>query len=69
MAVLYNPGQLSSYAAMIQDNIYFAGVHLGSTLFWIMGALESAKRAIQQIAYRNQGNECVDYLLSCYQVL
>ncbi len=63
-SVLYNSGQLSSYAAMIkpQGNIYFAGVHLSSTLVWIVGALESAKRAVQQIAYKNYEIECIDFL-------
>jgi monoamine oxidase len=36
-----------------QGNIYFPGAHLSSTLTWIVSALDSAKRAVQQIAFVN----------------
>ncbi len=63
-AVVYYPGQLSSFPAMIkpQGNIYFAGAHLSSTLTWIVSALESAKRAVEQIAFVNLGIENIQYL-------
>lgn len=51
----YNPGQfLSFYPSMArpQGDIYFAGAHLGSSLGWIQGALESSRRAVQQLALK-----------------
>ena len=51
----YNPGEfLSFYPSMAtpQGNLYFAGAHLGSSLGWILSALESSKRAVQQLAMK-----------------
>ncbi len=53
--VFYKPGQfLSFYPSMArpQGNIYFAGAHLASSLCWIQSALESSKRAVQQLALK-----------------
>jgi len=47
---LYKPGQMVEHfptLARPQGNIYFAGAHLSSTLVWIVGALESAKRMVE----------------------
>lgn len=40
-----------------QGNIYFAGDHLSVNHAWIVGALDSAKRAVEQICHRE-----LDYL-------
>ncbi len=60
----YNPEQFQAlHASMIrsQGNIYFAGAHLASSLAWIMSALESAKRAVRQLATKYK-IENVDYI-------
>ena len=64
---LYYPGQfLSFFPSMVQPqcqgSIYFAGSHLSSTLAWVVSALESAKRTVQQILINTQGTSQVDYL-------
>ena len=53
--VFHHPGQfLSFFPSMVkpQGNIYFAGSHLSSSLVWIQSALESSRRAVQQLALK-----------------
>jgi monoamine oxidase len=64
---LYYPGQFITYfPSMVkpqgQGSIYFAGSHLSSTLVWVVSALESAKRAVQQLLLNTQRACKVDYL-------
>ena len=64
-AVFYYPGDfVSFYPSLVapRGNIYFAGSHLSPNLVWIAGALESAKRAVQQLMLRQYGVENVTYL-------
>ena len=49
------------YLARPQGNIYFAGGHLSSIQGWAVSALESARRAVRQLA-RKYGIEDIDYI-------
>lgn len=64
--VLYYPGDfLSLYPTLVapRGRLYFAGSHLSPNSFWIVGALESAKRAVQQLVLKQSGNyENVTYI-------
>ena len=60
----FKAGQFLNYFPDLirpQGNIYFAGGHLSSTMSWSAGALESARRAVRQLATK-YGIEDVDYL-------
>ena len=64
-AVFYHPGEfLSLYPKLVspQGNIYFAGSHLTPNPIWIVGALESARRAVQQLVLSQFGNVEVNYI-------
>ena len=64
-AVFYYPGDfLSVYRTLVtpRDSVYFAGSHLSPNSFWIVGALESAKRAVQQLMLNNFAIKCVPCL-------
>ncbi len=61
------PGQFISYfPSMIkpqgQERILFAGSHLSSTLAWVVSALESGRRAVQQLLISTHSPSNVDYL-------
>ena len=64
-AMFYHPGD---YLSLYQNNvrpegsIYFAGVHLSPHFVWIVGALESAKRAVQQLVLKTLGTKTVEYI-------
>ena len=46
-----------------QGKIYFAGGHLSPYRVWIVGALESAKRAVQQLVLNDSASQLsIDYL-------
>jgi monoamine oxidase len=64
-AVFYHPEEfLSHYSKLVspQGNIYFAGDHLTPNSVWIVGALESARRAVQQLVLGQVGNVEVNYI-------
>jgi monoamine oxidase len=64
-AVFYHPGRfLSHYPELVRprSNIYIAGGHLTPNSVWIVGALESAKRAVQQLVLSQVGNVEVNYI-------
>ena len=64
-AVFYHPEEfVSLYQKLVcpQGNIYFAGSHLTPNPVWIVGALESAKRAVKQLMLRTFRAEDVDYI-------
>jgi monoamine oxidase len=64
-AVFYHPEEfLSHYPKLVspQSNIYFAGGHLTPNPVWIIGALESARRAVQQLVLSQVGNVEVNYI-------
>ena len=64
-ATFYHPGEyLSLYQNNVcpEGNIYFAGVHLSPHFVWIVGALDSAKRAVQQLVLKTFGTETVEYI-------
>ena len=64
--MIFNPGQFLSLfpsLAKPQGKIYFAGCHLSSYRVWIVGALESAKRAVQQLVLKESASQLIiDYL-------
>ena len=58
------PGQFLNYypdLARPHGDVYFAGAYLGSTLSWSVCALESARRAVRQLASK-YGMKDIDYL-------
>ena len=65
LGILYRPGQFLSLFPVLakpQSQVYFAGSHLSFNRSWIVGALESAKRAVQQIMKNSLNQLVVDYL-------
>ena len=64
-ATFYHPGDfLSLYPKLVspQGNVFFSGVHLSPNFVWIVGALESAKRTVQQLMLKFFKTENVKYL-------
>lgn len=60
--VLNKPASVFSILMKPQGNVYFAGSHLSSSVVWITSALESAKRAVQQLVLAECGEKNVAYL-------
>ena len=61
----YFPGDfLSIYPTLVtpRSNIYFTGGHLSPNTIWIVGAIESAKRTVQQFMFKQYGVENVMYI-------
>ena len=61
----YFPGDfLSIYPTLVtpRGNVYFTGSHLSPNTIWIVGAIESAKRTVQQFMFKQYGVENVMYL-------
>lgn len=67
----FYPGQFSflfPILAQPRGHIYFAGDHLSCiNNMFIAGALESAKRAVQQLATRSYGDVEIEFLQECLQ--
>ncbi len=64
---LYYPGQFISYFPSLvkpqaHGSVYFAGAHLSSTLGWVVSAMESARRAVQQLLLNTHTASKVEYL-------
>ena len=60
----FKAGQFLNYFPDLvrpQGNVYFAGGHLSSSVAWAAGALESARRAVRQLASK-YGIEDIDYI-------